>query len=66
MSEQEKINLSKRLEEGILEAQRRLFERKAKLGEPVVVADDKGQPCLITDEEALRRFHEYMAKRQYQ
>ncbi len=64
MSEQEKINLSKRLEEGILEAQRRLFERKAKLGEPVVVADENGLPCIITGEEALQRFHQTMAERQ--
>lgn len=64
MSEQEKINLSKRLEEGILEAHRRLFERKAKLGEPIVVADDNGLPGLITGDEVLRRFHEYMAARQ--
>ena len=30
--------------------------QKAKLGESVVVADEHGQPRVITAEEALRRF----------
>lgn len=40
-----------------LEAQRRLFERKAKLGETVVVAVENGMPVTISGEEALRRFY---------
>lgn len=39
-----------------LEAQRRLYERKAKLGE-TVVAVENGMPVTISGEEALRRFY---------
>ena len=42
MSEEEKEILSNKITEGIREAQRRLFERMAKLGEKVVVGDDEG------------------------
>lgn len=57
MSEQEKIELFKRIGDGIREAQRRLYERKMKLGEPVVVADSNGMPLIISAEEALRRMN---------
>lgn len=57
MSEQEEIKLFQNIRKGILEAQRRLFERKAKLGENVVVADADGQPVTITAQEALRRMN---------
>lgn len=56
MSEQDKIALSDRITEGIRKAQRKLYERKAKLGESVVVAGEDGQPIEIPAEEALRRF----------
>lgn len=55
MSEQYRIELSDKITEGIRNAQRELFERKAKLGEDVVVADSDGMPLIITAEEALRR-----------
>lgn len=55
MSEQEVLNLSDKITEGIRKAQKAMFERKAKLGEPVVVADSNGQPIIISAEEALRR-----------
>jgi len=55
MSEQETIILFEKIGDGIREAQRRLFERKAKLGETVITADAQGQPCEISAEEALRR-----------
>lgn len=58
MSEQDEINLFNRITEGIREAQRKLFERKAKLGEPVVVAGPDGMPCEITATEALRRLND--------
>ena len=54
MSEQEKITLFNRIGDGIREAQRRLFERKAKLGETVIIADANGQPIEVSAEEALR------------
>ena len=52
MSEQE----FDRIGDGIREAQRRLYERKAKLGEKVVVADSDGAPYEIPAQEALRRY----------
>ena len=57
MSEEEKIDLADRIFEGIKESQRRLFERKAKLGETVVVADAEGMPIIISAEEALQRLN---------
>lgn len=55
MSDQDKINLSDRITEGIRKAQRELFERKAKLGESIVIADDNGQPVIAKAEDYLKR-----------
>lgn len=55
MSEQEEIRLFERIRENIQQAQKRLFERKAKLGESVVVADENGQPIIVNAEELLKR-----------
>ena len=55
MSEEDKDPLDK-LTGALQEAQRNLYERKAKLGEPVVIADEEGMPVEISGEEALRRF----------
>lgn len=55
MSEQEEINLFKRIRENIQQAQRELFERKAKLGESIVIADENGQPVIIKAEDYLKR-----------
>lgn len=55
MSDQDKINLSDRITEGIRKAQRELFERKAKLGESIVIADDNGQPIIVKAEDYLKR-----------
>lgn len=55
MSEQEEIKLFERIRENIQQAQRKLFERKAKLGESIVIADENGQPITIKAEEYLKR-----------
>lgn len=55
MSEQDKINLSDMITEGIREAQRKLYERKAKLGESVVIADENGQPIIVPASEIITR-----------
>lgn len=55
MSDQDKINLSDSITEGIRKAQRELFERKAKLGESIVIADDNGQPVIVKAEDYLKR-----------
>lgn len=56
MSEQEEIKLYDRIRESISEAQRKLVERKAKLGETVVIADSEGQPLEIPASEALKLY----------
>lgn len=55
MSEQEEIEMFDRIRENIQQAQRKLFERKAKLGESIVIDDENGQPLIIKAEEYLRR-----------
>lgn len=55
MSDQDKINLSDKITEGIREAQINLFERKAKLGESIVIADENGRPITVKAEDFLKR-----------
>lgn len=62
MSEQEEIKLFERIKENIRQTQKTLFERKAKLDEPVVVADNNGEPIAVTAQEALKRL-EAIAKK---
>lgn len=40
---------------GMAKATRAMLDRKAKLGEPVIVADADGQPVRISAEDAMRR-----------
>lgn len=56
MSEQE-IDLYNRLKDAMRRSTKNMLERKAKLGEPVVIADSDGQPLVVTAEEALRIFN---------
>lgn len=56
MSEQE-IDLYNRLKEAMRRSTKNMLERKAKLGEPVVIADSDGQPLVVSAEEALRIFN---------
>ena len=56
MSEQEEINFYARIRESLRAAQQKLYERKAKLGENVVVAGADGKPCVMPAAEALARF----------
>jgi hypothetical protein len=53
MSEQEEIKLFERIRENIQQTQKKLFERKAKLGESVVIADENGQPVTIRAQDLL-------------
>jgi hypothetical protein len=55
MSEQEEIKLFERIRKNIQQAQRGLFERKAKLDESIVIADENGQPVIIKAEDYLKR-----------
>lgn len=54
MSEQDKINISDKITEGIRKAQQALFEHKAKLGESVVIADENGQPLTVKAEDFFK------------
>lgn len=58
MSEQEGIELYERIRENIRQAQRKLFERKAKLGENIVIADENGQPLVIKAEDYLKQLND--------
>lgn len=62
MSEQEEIDLFRRIRENIRQTQRALFERKARLGEPLVMSGEDGKPMLVSGEEALRRLDEIESK----
>lgn len=57
MSEQEKLNLYARLSETMKRTTQALLERKAKLGETVVIADSDGMPLEVTANEALSIFN---------
>lgn len=56
MSEQDKIDLYKRLSEAMKRSTKAMLERKAKLGENVVIADANGKPISISAEDALQIF----------
>lgn len=58
MSEQEGIELYERIRENIRQAQRKLFERKAKLGENIVITDENGQPLVIKAEDYLKQLND--------
>lgn len=53
MSEEEKIELFERIGQGIRKAQRQMVERKAALGQNIIIADGEGQPIEIPAKEAL-------------
>jgi len=56
MSEQDKIDLYKRLSEAMKRSTKAMLERKAKLGENVVIADANGKPISISAEDSLQIF----------
>lgn len=55
MSENEEKVMFAKIREGIILAQRRMLERKAKLGENVVIADENGMPISVPASELLKR-----------
>ncbi len=58
MSEKERIIFGNKIISNILKAQRELYQRKAKLGETVVIADAEGRPITVPAEEALKLLEE--------
>ncbi len=57
MSEQEEIKLFERIRDNIQQTQIKLFQRKAKLGENVVVTDENGQPIIVKAEDFLKSYY---------
>ena len=57
MSEEDKIMFDK-IHESLRLAHRKMLERKAKLGEDVVYADENGMPYILSAAEALQRLNE--------
>lgn len=43
-----------RIRDNIRQAQKTLFERKAKLGESIVIADENGNPIVVKAEDYLK------------
>jgi hypothetical protein len=53
MSEQEKINLRIKINQGLKQSYEALLRRKAALGQDMVIADANGQPMVISAKELL-------------
>ena len=53
MSEQEKINLRIKINQGLKQSYEALLQRKAALGQDMVIADANGQPMVIAAKELL-------------
>ncbi len=62
MSEQDEIELYRRIRDCIRLAQRRMLERKAKLGEPVIIANRYGMPKEVSAKVALKRYNQTCKK----
>lgn len=53
MSEQEKIELHKKIYEGLKKSFEDLLRRKAALGQDMVFADENGKPLIVSARQAL-------------
>ena len=56
MSEQEKIELRKKICEGLKQSYENLLRRKAALGQDMVFADDRGMPRIVPAKVALAEY----------
>lgn len=55
MSEQEKINLREKINQGLKQSYEALLRRKAALGQDMVIADANGQPIIVSASEILEK-----------
>lgn len=55
MSEQEKVDLRKKINQGLKESYKNLLLRKAALGQDMVIADANGQPVVVSAKELLQK-----------
>lgn len=63
MSEQEKIKLREKINQGLKQSYESLLRRKAALGQDMVIADTNGQPIVVPATELLdERMHGKCAK----
>lgn len=53
MSEQEEMNIQKRVCEGLKKSFEDLLRRKAALGQDMVFADENGKPLIVSARQAL-------------
>ena len=53
MSEQEKINIRTKINEGLKKSYKALLRRKAALGQDMVIADATGQPLVVSAADLL-------------
>lgn len=53
MSEEEKIELSEKLQKGLKQSFENLLRRKAALGQDMVFADENGMPRTVSAKQAL-------------
>jgi ribosomal protein L7Ae-like RNA K-turn-binding protein len=60
MSEQERLELSQKLDKGLKEAYESMLRKKALLDETVIITDDAGNPIEVSAKEVLA---EYLAEK---
>ena len=56
MSEQEKIELREKINQGLKQSYENLLRRKAALGQDMVFADENGLPRIVPAVEALAEY----------
>lgn len=61
MSEQEKIDIRAKINEGLKKSYEALLRRKAALGQDMVIADANGQPLIVPAAELLAKREEEKA-----
>ncbi len=61
MSEQEKIDIRNKINEGLKKSYEALLIRKAALGQDMVIADANGQPLIVPAAELLAKREEEKA-----
>ena len=55
MSEQERKDLRAKINQGLKQSYESLLQRKAALGQDIVIADANGQPVVVAAKELLQK-----------
>jgi hypothetical protein len=56
MSEQERLELSQKLDKGLKEAYESMLRKKALLDETIIIADGAGNPIEVSAKERLAKY----------